>query len=131
MEIMNQVSNLAFIIGAIYTWLYWKEHGQNNKFTLILITLVALVGLGSFIFHLYPSPKTIWIDLIPIQIFGLSYFAYISAKYFETSKIKTIMSINNKTFFQIYFYASWCSWGWNHPYTNSCIARSMQLIFII
>ncbi len=78
---MNQVSNLAFIIGAIYTWLYWKQRGSNDKFSLTLIILVALIGLGSFTFHTYPSSTTIWIDLIPIQIFGLSYFAYIGLRY--------------------------------------------------
>ncbi|MCP4486844.1 MAG: ceramidase [Gammaproteobacteria bacterium] len=99
MEIMNQVSNLAFIIGAIYTWLYWKQRGSNDKFSLTLIILVALIGLGSFTFHTYPSSTTIWIDLIPIQIFGLSYFAYIGLRYFEASKIKIIIALI--TFFYI------------------------------
>ncbi len=93
MDILNQISNIAFIIGAIYTWYTWKQHNSNDYFSLLLIILVALIGLGSFIFHTFPSDKTIWIDLIPIQIFGLSYFAYIGTKYFEASNLKIFLAL--------------------------------------
>ena len=93
MDILNQFSNIAFIIGAIYTWHTWKQYDSDDYFSLSLIILVALIGLGSFIFHTFPSDKTIWIDLIPIQIFGLSYFAYIGMKYFKASNFKIFMAL--------------------------------------
>lgn len=99
METLNQASNITFIIGAAYTWWMWKQKKCNDHFSLLLIILVASIGLGSFIFHTYPSNKTIWIDLIPIQVFGLSYFAYIGTKYFKASKIKIFLAL------VVFFYA--------------------------
>lgn len=93
MDILNQFSNIAFIIGAIYTWHTWKQLDSDDYFSLLLIILVALIGLGSFIFHTFPSDKTIWVDLIPIQIFGLSYFAYIGTKYFKASNFKIFLAL--------------------------------------
>jgi len=91
MVTLNQVSNIAFVIGAIYAWYIWRQRNSDDKFSLLLIVLLALIGIGSFIYHAFPSDKTIWIDLIPIQIFGLSYFAYLGKKYFELSNLQLLL----------------------------------------
>ena len=93
MQALNIVSNIAFVIGAIYAFHIWYQHQSKDYFSLVLISLVALIGIGSFIFHAFPSDVTIWIDLIPIQIFVLSYFAYIGAKYFKASTLIIILSL--------------------------------------
>ncbi len=93
MYILNQFSNVAFFIGAIYIGYLWKRYHSCDYYSLTLIILVALIGLGSFIFHTFPSDATIWIDLVPIQLFGLSYFAYIGTKYFRASKVKVFLAL--------------------------------------
>ncbi len=93
MQTLNTASNMAFIIGAIYVFRIWRQRQSKDYFSLALIFLVASIGVGSFTFHAFPSNITIWIDLVPIQIFALSYFAYIGAKYFQASTLKIILSL--------------------------------------
>ncbi len=93
MQILNATSNIAFVIGALYAFQIWRKQQEKDHFSLVLIVLVASIGLGSFIFHAFPSNTTIWIDLIPIQLFALGYFAYIGARYFKASAFKIILSL--------------------------------------
>ncbi len=38
--------------------------------------MLAAIGVGSFVFHSYPTPVTLYIDLIPIQLYILVALAY-------------------------------------------------------
>lgn len=85
-EPQNSLTNLVFIIGAAYAYRTWKNNNQHNVWQLTIITLAASIGLGSFIFHSIPTRATLIIDLIPIQIFSISYFIYVGIWHIRSSK---------------------------------------------
>ena len=68
-EPLNAVSNLSFILAAIWGWVEAKKRGRTDVATIILITLAALIGVGSFLFHTYANAWSGLADVVPIWTF--------------------------------------------------------------
>lgn len=75
-EPQNSLSNAAFLIGALLALRAWRRAGNSETFILILVLMVAAIGVGSFTFHSYPTPVTLYFDLVPIQVYILAALAY-------------------------------------------------------
>jgi hypothetical protein len=76
-EPQNSASNAAFLIGALFAYRKWRKAKEPKSFLLILVLMLAAIGVGSFIFHSHPTPITLYLDLIPIQVYVLSILAYV------------------------------------------------------
>ena len=92
-EPLNSFTNLAFVIGAIYAWHVWQSNGARDRWQLLLFVLAGCIGVGSFIFHSVPTPTTLMFDLVPIQVFGLAYLAYVGIRYFRASQMQVILAL--------------------------------------
>ena len=75
-EPQNSLSNAAFLIGALLAYRVWRRSPGSDAFILVLVVMLAAIGVGSFVFHSYPTPVTLYIDLIPIQVYILAVLAY-------------------------------------------------------
>lgn len=77
-EPINAVSNVAFILAALLglQLLEWRPREQQTSDHFLLIGLVALIGIGSFAFHLLATQETELLDVIPIAIFTLVYLGF-------------------------------------------------------
>ena len=75
-EPQNSFSNVAFLIGALFAYRAWRTTGSNDRFQLVLVLMLGAVGIGSFTFHSYPTPTTLYVDLVPIQVYILAVLAY-------------------------------------------------------
>ncbi len=82
-ELQNSLSNVAFLVAAGIGLALWRTSARRETFQLVLIILAASIGVGSFIFHSAPNTLTLQLDLIPIQLFGLSAFFYVARRRFE------------------------------------------------
>lgn len=69
-EPLNAVSNIAFFIAA---WLLWRNYKNSDRQSQALIFLVALVGIGSTLFHTFANQLTMVADITPITLFTLYY----------------------------------------------------------
>ncbi|MFZ5503498.1 MAG: hypothetical protein ACOY3V_08260 [Pseudomonadota bacterium] len=98
-EPQNSFSNIIFVIGAYYAWCAWRKAESRDPVVQIAFVLGALIGIGSFVFHSYPNPVTLYVDLVLIQIFVLVYFGYVGSRYFCANKTAIVLSIG--TFFII------------------------------
>jgi hypothetical protein len=90
-EPLNSLSNLAFVLGAVIAFRVWRSRQNPDPWQLLLFALAAAIGFGSFAFHSHPTPTTLIIDLVPIQIFGLAALAYICLRYLGFGAIKTVL----------------------------------------
>ncbi len=72
-EPFNAVSNVAFIIAAIYGWKAMKARGGSDWPERIVILLAGIVGIGSFQFHSFANGWSELADLIPIWTFVAAY----------------------------------------------------------
>jgi len=77
-EPINAVSNVAFILAALMglQLLEWRPREQQTSDNFLLIGLVALIGIGSFAFHLFATQETELLDVIPIAVFTLVYLGF-------------------------------------------------------
>lgn len=73
-EPLNALSNASFIVAA---WLLWRlVRSRATGVDLqagVLIALVALIGIGSFLFHTLAVRWAMLADVIPISIYQLSF----------------------------------------------------------
>jgi hypothetical protein len=92
-EPLNSFTNLAFVVGALYAWYIWKKNGASDRWQPLLFVLAGGIGIGSFIFHSAPTPTALMIDLVPIQVFGLGYLAYVGVRYFRLSAIGVVIVV--------------------------------------
>ena len=77
-EPINAVSNIAFILAALMglQLLEWRPREQQTSDHFLLIGLVALIGIGSFAFHLLATQESELLDVIPIAVFTLVYLGF-------------------------------------------------------
>lgn len=94
-EPLNSFSNLAFVAGAALAWLAWRRNSIKDPWQLPLFALAAAIGAGSFIFHSAPTPTTLLVALVPIQLFGLVYVAYLCVRYLRVPKLATLVLVTS------------------------------------
>ncbi len=73
-EPVNALTNAAFIIAAVMALADWRRSGSNDRPVLALITVVFVIGLGSFAFHTLATRGARLLDVIPIGVFIYGYF---------------------------------------------------------
>jgi drug/metabolite transporter (DMT)-like permease len=73
-EPVNALTNAAFLIAALLALLEWQRGTRRDLALLALIGVVALVGLGSFLFHTIATRGAVLFDIIPIAVFIYGYF---------------------------------------------------------
>lgn len=72
-EPLNAFSNASFLIAA---WAAWTLAKRTGKTTLEIGALIALgfaVGVGSILWHTYPTNTTLILDIVPIVLFIMWY----------------------------------------------------------
>jgi hypothetical protein len=84
-EPVNAFANGAFLIGAVAAWRLHSRHPSREAAGLIrvLIAMMAVVGLGSFVFHTVATMWAQWADVIPILVFILLYLWLILIHFFH------------------------------------------------
>ncbi|ORE94636.1 hypothetical protein ATO13_11191 [Stappia sp. 22II-S9-Z10] len=74
-EPVNAVTNAAFIIAAAVALVMAHRRGQLDGAVILLTVILSAIGIGSFLFHTFATRWAVMADVIPIQIFILTYFA--------------------------------------------------------
>jgi hypothetical protein len=92
-EPQNALTNIAFIIAALFSLNVWRRQGQGDKFQLGMIALAGSIGIGSFVFHTMPNQATLMVDLVPIQIFGLVCIYYIATRHFSARPAVAVSAV--------------------------------------
>jgi len=88
-EPLNAVSNLSFIIAAMFALKLAKDKEQINVGSLTLIALLAIIGTGSFLFHTFATFWAMLSDTIPILLFQIAFLVVYSRYVIDFSWVKT------------------------------------------
>lgn len=76
-EPVNALSNLSFVVAALAILLLCRRHAIRPGWQgLFLIVNLAVIGLGSFLFHTFANRLTMVLDLLPIFIYQLAFLAF-------------------------------------------------------
>ncbi|MBK1623893.1 ceramidase domain-containing protein [Afifella marina] len=84
-EPLNAVSNIAFLIAALWAFRRWRHAGGEDGPALFLIVLVAIIGIGSFLFHTFANRWSVMADVVPISVFIYVYFGLALRRFFGLS----------------------------------------------
>lgn len=68
-EPLNAVSNISFLLAALASWVLARRTGALSAGVRALIAMAASVGIGSILWHTYPTMLTLILDIVPILIF--------------------------------------------------------------
>ena len=68
-EPFNAISNLAFIIVAIFAWRKLERRAYSDYWEKGVIVLAAMIGTGSLLFHTLATSWAAQADIIPIWLF--------------------------------------------------------------
>src|SRR5918999_733814 len=78
-EPLNAVSNISFLLAAWVAWVLASRTGTLSAGIRVLIALAASVGIGSILWHTYPTMLTLILDSVPILIF-IIWFIWLYAR---------------------------------------------------
>ncbi|MGU3362101.1 ceramidase domain-containing protein [Methylobacterium sp. M6A4_1b] len=81
-EPVNALSNGAFLVAAGLAAWRVRRAGTGDVPALLLSALVAVVGLGSFLFHTLAVQWSLLADVIPIALFIDAYFLLAMRRFF-------------------------------------------------
>lgn len=70
-EPVNAATNAAFLIAALVMWR--RVRGQGMPLAGLLVAILALIGIGSFLFHTHATAWAAVADVVPILLFILVY----------------------------------------------------------
>lgn len=87
-EPVNALTNASFIIAAIWAWRI--THG--NRAAQILCMILAVIGVGSFLFHTSAQVWSMWADVIPIMAFTFFYMGLSNRDYLGLSRINQALA---------------------------------------
>lgn len=72
-EPFNAASNMAFLIVAILAWRKLGSRAYSDYWEKAVISLAAIIGIGSMLFHTFATNWAAQADIIPIWMFVGSY----------------------------------------------------------
>lgn len=77
-EPWNAWSNVAFLLAAALAYALWRRGPASERgvVELVLISIVAVIGVGSFLFHTFATRWAAFADVVPIGVFMIAYAAY-------------------------------------------------------
>ena len=83
-EPANAISNLGFVLVGLWA-LYRARKCAASPMVVFLSAMVAVVGLGSFLFHTFANTLSLVGDLLPIFIFTSAYLYHSLRHYLNWS----------------------------------------------
>ncbi len=90
-EPLNAISNAAFLFAALAAWLLLRQQRRRDWPVEVLTALVAIIGIGSFLFHTMPQRWTLLADVVPIQLFALCYFGLALNRFLRLSPLAAVI----------------------------------------
>ena len=90
-EPVNAVTNLAFLVAAAV--MAWRLRGVQLPLANAMVVLLAVIGIGSYLFHTHAQGWAALADTTPILAFILVYLYASSRDYLRLSKPWSLVSV--------------------------------------
>jgi hypothetical protein len=87
-EPLNAVTNAAFLLAAAAPFLARADR-RPEPFVTLLAALVAMIGIGSFLFHTLANRWSMLADILPITLFIYAYLGFALRRYLRLGRLAT------------------------------------------
>jgi hypothetical protein len=91
-EPLNALTNAAFLLAAAAPSLARKDR-QPGLFVVLLAALVAIIGIGSFLFHTLANRWSLLADVLPITLFIYAYLGFALHRFLRFGWVATGMAL--------------------------------------
>lgn len=91
-EPLNAVSNGAFLLAALAVALRERKRAPGDPIALALAGLIAVVGIGSFLFHTLAVRWSLLADVIPIALFIYGYFLLAMRRFLDLGMVPAVIA---------------------------------------
>ena len=98
-EPVNALTNIAFFLAAFIGWFAARRAGRLDRWTWTLIVLVALVGVGSSLFHTFAQRWAGAADVLAILFFIVAYLGLALWRYFGARPAEAVVGAAAFLFF--------------------------------
>lgn len=78
-EPINAISNLSFIIAAVFAYRLGQRLQTRTLGFYWLVTTLFTIGVGSFLFHTFANRWSMYADILPINLFQMGFIALYGA----------------------------------------------------
>ena len=106
-EPLNALSNAAFLVAAGAGFVLWRRAGSRDAAGLWLVAAVAIVRIGSFLFHTFANRWSMFADVIPIAVFVYSYVVLALRRYLGLGWLAMLVAIGAFALLDVYFARLW------------------------
>lgn len=87
-EPINAVTNAAFLISALIMWR--RVRHQDMPLAVVLVALLAIIGVGSYLFHTHALVWAAIADTTPILLFILVYIYAVNRDIWRMSRLRAL-----------------------------------------
>lgn len=88
-EPLNAATNAAFIIAALCAYILARKTNSISAQSLTLIGVLALIGIGSALFHTFATKTTMLMDVLPILAYQIAFIWFYSLYVIKLNALKT------------------------------------------
>ncbi len=88
-EPINAVTNAAFLIAAFIMWR--RVRGQGMPLAMLLVVILAMIGIGSYLFHTHAQVWAAMADVAPILLYILVYIFAINRDVWQMRPLPAAM----------------------------------------
>lgn len=127
-EPVNAVTNIAFIIAALICLNMTVRRDREEFYTFALCAMLAIIGIGSFLFHTFATRWAGAADVLPILIFILLYVYAATRRYLGMGHVSAGLAVIGAMLFSSAFPGLWNS---VLPSINGSEAYVSTLLIII
>lgn len=106
-EPVNAVTNGAFLVAALVAYLIWRRAGRDDWPALLLIGVVAVIGIGSFLFHTFANRWSLLADVLPITVFIYGYFLLAMRRFAGLGLVAAVLATLAFLGFNAGFVSAW------------------------
>ncbi|HYF55305.1 MAG TPA: ceramidase domain-containing protein, partial [Salinarimonas sp.] len=106
-EPVNALSNAAFLVAAVAAFVSLRRTGGRDGPALALIGVVAVVGIGSFLFHTLANRWSLLADVLPITAFIYGYFLLAMRRFVGLSLVAALAVTGAFLAFNLAFEPLW------------------------
>lgn len=92
-EPLNVLSALVTLVFCAVALNLWLKEGRRDPATLLLGILLAFTAISSAVFHSFPSPLTMYFEVLPVFLFVLWGFALVLHRMFRFDWLTTALNI--------------------------------------
>ncbi len=89
-EPVNALTNALFLMAAVAIILRMRASGRRDLPVMLLAFVVAMTGVGSFLFHTLANRWSLLADVIPIAIFIYGFFFLAMRRFLEMSIVAAV-----------------------------------------